>query len=528
LTALPPVPRTLPSLVVHTAAQHGDREAITDGTVRLNWRQVNDLRRRAGRAFIAAGVRKGDRIAIWAPNIHEWIIAAMGLQSLGAILVPLNTRFKGSEGADIIRRSNARLLFTVSGFLGIDYPAMLKSEPLPELERIILLRGNAAGLMTLEEFLATGDAVPDSELDALSAQVQPGDIMDIMFTSGTTGKPKGAMLTHEQNIRGYEQFSSTYGLRSGDAVLVIPPFFHSFGYKAGWLACTIFAARIVPCMTYDPEELIKVIEREKINVIPGPPTIFHGLLGPAARKQHDISSLRAAVTGAALVPEELVRRMSADLGFEVVNVAYGLTECTALVSQTSRDDPPVKIATTIGKPFKDLEVRCVDENGRDTPVGQPGEIVARGYLVMKGYFNDSQGTAAAIDANGFLHTGDVGLFDAEGYLHITDRIKDMYIVGGFNCYPAEIENALMQMPGVAQASVIGVPDERMGEVGKAFIIRRPGTDITAEQVIAWSREHMANFKVPRFVEFVDAYPMTASGKVLKTELRARNAGSAKS
>ena len=521
MTVTDPAPRTLPALVTETARRHGNQEAITDGEVRLTWREVDDLRRRAARAFIAAGIRKGDRIAIWAPNIHEWIIAAMGLQSLGAILVPLNTRFKGHEAADIIRRSNARLLFTVSGFLGIDYPAMLTSEALPELERIILLRGASAGLMTLQDFLATGDAVPDRELDAMSAQVQPGDIMDIMFTSGTTGKPKGAMLTHEQNIRGYEQFSSAYGLRAADPVLVIPPFFHSFGYKAGWLACTIYGARIVPCMTYDPEELIKVIDREKISVIPGPPTIFHGLLGPAARKQYDISSLRAAVTGGALVPEELVRRMSTDLGFKVVNVAYGLTECTALVTQTARDDPPVKIATTVGKTFKDLDVRCVDEKGHDLPAGQAGEIVARGYLVMKGYFNDPRGTAAAIDADGFLHTGDVGYFDAEGYLHITDRIKDMYIVGGFNCYPAEIENVLMQMPGVAQASVIGVPDERMGELGKAFIIRRPGADLSADQVIAWSREHMANFKVPRFVEFVDTYPMTASGKVLKTELRKR-------
>ena len=517
----PPVPRTLPALVTHTANLHGDREAITDGEVRLSWREVNALRRRAGRAFIAAGVRKGDRIAIWAPNIHEWIIAAMGLQSLGAILVPLNPRFKGSEAADIIRRSNARLLFTVSGVLGIDYPAMLRGEELPDLERIVLLRGDDAGLMDWADFLESGDGVPEGRLDTMAAAVTPGDVMDIMFTSGTTGKPKGAMLTHDQNIRGFEDFSGTYGMRTEDVCLVIPPFFHSFGYKAGWLSCTIFGTRIVPSMTYDPEEIIKVIAREKISVIPGPPTIFHGLLAPAARNEYDISSLRTALTGAAMVPVELVKRMSSDLKFDIVMVAYGLTECTAIVSLTSPTDSPEKVANTVGRPMKGLEIRIVDAEGREVPKGQAGEILIRGYLVMKGYFNDPEGTARAVDAQGFLHTGDVGMLDEDGYLMITDRIKDMYIVGGFNCYPAEIENILMQMPGIAQAAVIGVPDERMGEVGKAFIIRRPGADINAGQVIAWSRERMANFKVPRIVEFVDAYPMTASGKVLKNELRAR-------
>jgi len=515
------VPYTLPALVAHTARRHGPREAITDGDVRLSWNEVDALRRRAARALIAAGIRKGDRIAIWAPNIHEWIVAAMGLQTLGAILVPLNTRFKGVEAGDILRRSNARILFTVSGFLGTDYPALLKDEALPELQRIVLLRGNSAGCTSWSDFLSEGAPVAEGEVDARASEVRPDDVMDLMFTSGTTGRPKGALLTHEQNIRGYESFSGIYGLRPDDNYLVIPPFFHSFGYKAGWLACVIFGARILPAITFDPELLLAVIQQEKVSVVPGPPTVFHGLLAHPRRPEFDLSSLRAAMTGAAMVPVELVKRMYSELKFKVVTVGYGLTECTAILSVTRPEDAPEKVATTVGKPLPGLEVRCVGPDGAAMPQGQPGEVVVRGYLVMKGYFNDPAATAAAIDKDGWLHTGDVGLFDEDGYLRITDRIKDMYIVGGFNCYPAEIENLLMQMPGVSQAAVIGVPDERMGEVGKAFIIPRAGARLDEAGVIAWARENMANFKVPRYVEFVDAYPLNASGKVLKTDLRSR-------
>ena len=521
MSASDPIQHTLPALVARAARRFGDREAITDGAVRLSWNQVDAMRRRAARAFIASGIRHGDRVAIWAPNIHEWMLAAIGLQSLGAVLVPLNTRFKGAEAADILRRSGARMLFTISGFLGTDYPVLLAGEDLPALERTILLRGESAGATGWQRFLATADGVTEGEVDAHAAKVRPGDVADVMFTSGTTGRSKGALLTHEQNIRGFESFSSLYGLRADDVMLVIPPFFHSFGYKAGWLACTIFGSRMVPTITFDPDHLVGVIQREKITVIPGPPTIFHGLLAHPRRKEYDLSSLRVAATGATTVPVELVKRMYAELDLDVVAVGYGLTESTALVSITRPDDTPEKIATTVGKPIPGLEVRCVDPEGKTLPHGQAGEILVRGYLVMQGYFNDPEATAKAIDKDGWLHTGDVGMYDEDGYLKVTDRIKDMYIAGGFNCYPAEIENILMQMPGVAQVAVIGVPDERLGEVGKAFIIPRAGAQLTESGVIAWAREQMANFKAPRYVAFVDSYPLNPSGKVLKTELRER-------
>ena len=521
MTAAQPVPRTLPALVSHTAKRFGTRAAITDGDINLNWLEVDALRRRAARAFIASGIKKGDRIAIWAPNIHEWILAAMGLQSIGAILVGLNTRYKGEEAADILRRSNARILFTVSGFLNTDYPALIKNESLPELERIVMLRGDAPGMTSWAEFLKAGDAVPDSEVDARAALVTPGDVMDLMYTSGTTGRPKGALLTHEQDIRAYESLLGLTGLRSDDSYLVIPPFFHSFGYKAGWLASTIYGARILPAMTFDPDYLMPLIEREKITVLTGPPTVFLSLLAHPRRKDYDLSSLRLSMTGAASVPVELIRRMYSELKFEVVSIGYGLTESTAICSVSRQSDDPVKVATTVGQPLPGLDVRCADAGGNAMPQGQPGEVLIRGYSVMQGYFNDPEATAKAIDKDGWLHTGDVGLFDEDGYLKITDRIKDMYIAGGFNCYPAEIENLLMHHPAIAQVAVVGVPDERLGEVGKAFIMKKTGAQLSAAEVIDWAKEHMANFKVPRFVEFVDAFPLNASGKVLKTELRKR-------
>jgi acyl-CoA synthetase (AMP-forming)/AMP-acid ligase II len=514
------VPYTLPALVTRAKRLFGSKEAIADGDVRLTWIEVNDLRRRAAKSLIAAGVRKGDRVSIQAPNINEFIIAAMGLQSIGAILVPLNTRFKGAESADILRRSNARILFTVTGFLGMDYPGMLKDESLPDLQRIVLLRGAAPGLTSWHDFLAEGAKITDQELDAMADQVKPSDVADLMFTSGTTGRPKGALLTHEQNIRGYQSFSGIYGLSASDNYLVVPPFFHSFGYKAGWLACTIYGARILPALTFDVDQMLPLIERERISVIPGSPTIFHAMLAHPRRKDYDLSSLRMALTGAASVPVELVRQMYSELGFKTVTIGYGLTECTAIVSLTRPEHTPEKVATTIGKPIPGLEVQIVDAEGNVLAPGKEGEIVVKGYLVMQGYFNDPEATAQAIDSEGRLHTGDVGYYDEDGDLRITDRLKDMYIVGGFNCYPAEIENILMQMPGVAQAAVIGIPDERMGEVGKAFIISKPGASLSEAEVIAWSREQMANFKVPRRVEIVQSFPLNASGKVLKNELRA--------
>jgi acyl-CoA synthetase (AMP-forming)/AMP-acid ligase II len=466
--------------------------------------------------MLAAGIAHGDRVAVWAPNRHEWIVAAIGAQSVGAILVPLNTRLKGAEAAWILNRSGAQLLFTVREFAGNDYPGMLAQQSLPGLERTVLF-----GESGWEVFLAAGEGVDPQRAAMRAAAVQSEDTLDLMFTSGTTGQPKGVMTGHGQNIRVFDTWSRTVGLTEADNYLIINPFFHSFGYKAGWLAALIRGACIFPVPSFDVQETLRRIQLDRISMLPGPPTIYQSLLAHPQRASYDLSSLRLAVTGAASVPVDLIRRLYSDLGFATVLTAYGLTETCGVVTISSSGDQPELIATTAGRAMPGVEVRCVNGRGAEVPAGEPGEVWVRGYNVMQGYFDDAAATAETITADGWLRTGDIGVMSEAGYLRITDRIKDMFIVGGFNVYPAEIENLLCALEGVAQAAVIGVPDERMGEVARAFIVRRAGSTLDPQQVIAWCRRNMANYKVPRSVEFLDALPLNAAGKVLKTVLRER-------
>jgi acyl-CoA synthetase (AMP-forming)/AMP-acid ligase II len=393
---------------------------------------------------------------------------------------------------------------------------------LPGLQRIVVLRGPAPEGRDFGSYLAgvDGNEVPSpAEAAARLEAVSPDDLSDIIFTSGTTGKPKGVMCTHRQSVRVFEAWSGIVGLTEGDRYLVVMPFFHTFGYKAGWLACLLRGATIVPQLTFDLDEVLRNVEREGISMLPGAPTMYQAILEHPDRSQFDLSSLRLAVTGAAAVPVELVRRMREELTFQNVITAYGLTECTGTATACRAGDDPEVIATTSGRAIPDVEVLIVDDDGAEVPRGEPGEIVVRGYNVMQGYFDDPEQTAEAIDADGWLHTGDIGVMDAAGYIDITDRKKDMYIRGGENVYPAEVEGMLVEHPGIAQAAVVGLADERWGEVGVAFVIARHGADLDPAEVQVWAKGRMANYKVPAQVRVVDELPLNASGKVLKFELR---------
>ncbi len=522
--------RTIPHLLAASAERFADRPAIEDGDVTLGFRALADAAARTARAFLAAGLTPGDRVAIWAPNLHEWVVAALGLQRAGGVLVPLNTRMKGREVGYILEKSGARFLCTVDEFLGNRYVDLLRGgcgdatparpvADLPALERIVLLRGAAARCEGWSDFLAAGDAVSADVAQARADAVAPTDLADILFTSGTTGKPKGVMCTHEQNLRCFEVWSDVVGLRPDDRYLIVNPYFHSFGYKAGWLACLLRGATNLPQAVFDVPQVLTRIARDRVTVLPGPPTLYQMILAHADRAQFDLSSLRLAVTGAAVIPVELIHRMRRELAFETIVTAYGLTEATGVVTMCRPEDDPETIASTSGRAIPDVEVRCVDADGREVARGSAGEIVVRGYNVMRGYLDDPAATAEAIDRDGWLHTGDVGVMDERGYLRITDRLKDMFITGGFNCYPAEIESALLGCPGVGQVAVIGIPDERLGEVAMAFVVPAGGATPTPDGVIAWSRENMANYKVPRQVAIVDALPMNATGKVTKFVLR---------
>jgi acyl-CoA synthetase (AMP-forming)/AMP-acid ligase II len=334
------------------------------------------------------------------------------------------------------------------------------------------------------------------------------------------------MVTHAQTLRVFGSWTEVIGLARGDRYLIVNPFFHNFGYKAGLVACLMRGATILPVATLDVPDVLRRVADERVSMLPGPPTLYQSILNHPDRGAFDLSSLRLAVTGAAAVPVELIRRMRQELTFKTIITGYGLTECTGTAAMCRHDDDPETIANFSGRAIDDTELRVIDDSGAEVPRGEPGEVVTRGYHVMKGYLDDPEATAEAVDTDGWLHTGDIGIMDDRGYIRITDRKKDMYIVGGFNAYPAEIEGVLLTHPAVAQVAVVGVPDQRLGEVGVAFVVPRTGVEVpAAEDVISWAREQMANYKVPRAVHFVEQLPLNASGKVLKFELRDRAAAS---
>ncbi|MDQ2649132.1 MAG: FadD3 family acyl-CoA ligase [Actinomycetota bacterium] len=518
---------TIPNLLRDAARRFGDTEAIVDGDARLSFTTLAATVDEVARAFIAAGVEPGDRVAIWSPNIHEWVVSLLGLQSAGAAVVPMNTRYKGTEAAYILRTSRAKVLVTVHGFLGNDYVAMLDGHELPDLEQVVVLRGEVpAGerpyrMRSAADFFADGADVDPAVVDERVAALGPDDLADILFTSGTTGNPKGVLSTHGAALRAFADWANVVGLRHDDRYLVINPFFHAFGYKAGIVAALTVGATIVPQAVFDIPTAMAMVAEHRITMIPGPPAIYQTFLNHPDLDLEALASLRLAVTGAAAIPVSLVADMRSKLGFETVITGYGLTEACGIATMCRHEDDDETIATTSGRAIPGVEVLVVDDDGNEVPRGEPGEVVVRGYNVMQGYFEDPEQTTEAIDADGWLHTGDIGTMDERGYLKITDRKKDMYIVNGFNAYPAEIESLLLAHPHIAQVAVVGVPDQRMGEVGVAFVVAATGTTPDPDEIITWAKGNMANYKVPARVEVVDELPMNPSNKVLKFQLRDR-------
>jgi acyl-CoA synthetase (AMP-forming)/AMP-acid ligase II len=493
---------TIPELVASTVERHGDQLAVVDGDTQLSYAELAEAARRFGAALDA---KAGDCVAIWAPNRVEWIVAALGLWHAGAVLVPINTRFKGGEATDILRRSRTRVLITVGDFLGSDYVAMLHGAELPDLQRTILLD-------ELDELDLTGAG-------EVGAAVTADDPSDILFTSGTTGVPKGVVQTHSRTLRVATDWAAMTGLGPDDRYLMVNPYFHMFGLKAGILACVAAGATMFPEPAFDVERALARVAAEHITVLPGAPTLYQSILDHPDRDRHDLSSLRVAVTGAADIPVELIRRVHDELPFSMIVTGYGLTEA-GTATATSPDDDFETIATTVGRPRPGFELRIVDGD-TDQPDGQAGEILLKGGSVMSHYLDDPAATKETLSDDGWLRTGDLGVITDAGCLRIVGRVKDMFIVGGFNAYPAEIENILLGHPDIQQAAVIGIPDDRLGEVGMAFVVARPGATVSPDEVVAWSREQMANYKVPRRVELVDELPLNATGKVVKDELRAR-------
>ncbi|QYN17196.1 FadD3 family acyl-CoA ligase [Amycolatopsis sp. DSM 110486] len=493
------LPLTVPAALDAAAERDPTGEAVADGDVRLTWAALRS-RVRAFAGFLSShGVGTGARVAVCSPNTWHWVVAGLGILYAGATLVPVSTRFTARETLDVLSRARLSGLVITGRFLGTSRLAALDSLP-PLVVRVPVEAAEPP----------VPGVVEWSDVDGTfgSAAVTPDDVSDILFTSGTTGRSKGAMSAHRQALGVAAAWASCAGLSPGDRYLVVNPFFHSFGYKAGILACVLTGATIVPQRVFDASSTLRLIEQERITVLPAAPTVYRMLLDAPDRSRRDLSSLRLAVTGAASVPAPLVARMHSDLGFDTVLTAYGLTEAVVATMSSPTDSLDV-VSHFSGRPTGGFEIRLGDHD----------EILLRGPNVMLGYLDDPAATAAAIDPAGWLHTGDVGSLSADGHLRITDRLKDIYVSGGFNVYPAEVEQVLATHPAIADSAVVGLPDTRLGEVGRAYIVPHPGAGLTAEAVLAYCKENLANYKVPRSVEFVPALPRNPSGKVLKRLLR---------
>lgn len=482
--------QTLPALLREAAERFGDHPAYVEHGAATSYAQLRTRVEAAASAYVEAGVGPGDHVVLWGPNSTEWAVAALAVSCAGGVLVPVNSRYVGAEVADVVARTRAALVVVHDGFLGRDQVRELADAGVTE--RVV----------TLQDL--TSRAVEPRPLP----DVGPDDVADVLFTSGTTGRSKGAMSAHRQTVGVARAWAELGGVRQDDRYLVVNPFFHSFGYKIGIVVGLLTGCTLYPVATFDVEETMELIERDRITVFPGAPTLYQSLLTAPGRAERDLSSLRLAVTGAAVVPVVLIERMREELGIDQVVTAFGMTEAV-VVTMCREGNSAETVATTNGRAIPGMEIRT----------GEDGELLVRGEHVMLGYLDDPEATRAAIDEDGWLHTGDVGSIDEHGNLRITDRLKDMYISGGFNVYPAEVEQALARLDGVADVAVVGVPDERMGEVGKAYVVRAAGSSLTEDDVIAFARERLANFKVPRQVAFTDALPRNLSGKVLKRELR---------
>jgi acyl-CoA synthetase (AMP-forming)/AMP-acid ligase II len=513
--------RSIPAMARAAGERFGDAPAVIDGDVTLSFAEVASTMKRVAAALMAAGVQAGDRVGLWAPNSALWIPAALGVQAAGAWLVPLNTRYRGAESAHILQASGAKVLIVVDSFLDTDHVGLLADEA-PDLEclrTVVRLPppGRATG-EAWEAFLRRGSPIPDTEVDASIDAIGPEAVSDVIFTSGTTGRPKGVLLSHGRSLRCYESYNTAFGLREGQRQLVANPFFHCFGYKAGWMLGLLVGAVTIPVPVFEAGACLELMTRHRVTHMPGSPTMFWSLIDHPDRGASDISALDTVMLAAASIPVELVEAVRERLAVGTVLTGYGLTENHALGTFTRPGDDAHTIATTVGRPAPDLEMRVVDDLGSVLPAGSPGELEIRGYAHMLGYLDDEAATREAFH-DGWLRTGDVAVIDERGYVSITDRKKDMFIVGGFNVAPAEVEAALLTHDDITEVAVVGMPDPRFGEVGAAFVVPRAGSQLTAADVVALARAKLANFKVPRLVHLVSDLPHNATGKLLKGPLR---------
>jgi len=529
---------TLGSIIRRVSATYPKNEAIIAGKQRITYDLLIDKADSMANALLKLGVKKGDKVAIWMSNKPEWVYAHFACIEIGAPLVPLNTRYKAHELEYILRQSDATTLIMMDHFINIDYvpmvndvcpelkdskPGELRCKSIPSLKRVIILSENRyLGMLDYYEVLNLGKDYKDSaRFKKAQEAVKQEDVYIIPFTSGTTGFPKGVVTTHYQYIRAVEGLSTRLKITDKDRILVVSPFSHNMGNMTGMLLGAYNGACILPMESFDPAESLRLLHEEKVTKFAGSPTMYIMMLDHPDFPNRDTTSVQASLIGAADVSPDLVRTVMEKMGIKDLISAYGLTENTGISTMSQPGDPPEVVANTAGRLiFPDCELRILDpDSGAEVPRGQQGEICSRGFFVLKEYYKMPEETAAAIDSKGWFHTGDLGTMDEKGYIKITGRLKDMFITGGVNAYPAEIENYILTYPKVSMVSVVGVPDQRMGEVAMAFIKLKSGETATQEEIIKFARGKMANYKAPKYVKFVEDFPITVTGKIQKFVLR---------
>jgi fatty-acyl-CoA synthase len=512
---------TIGANLARTVAEWPDRDALVSCAegVRMTWAQFAAAVDRVARGLLGAGLARGDRLGIWSPNRHEWTLVQYATAQLGAILVNVNPAYQTTELAYALRQSGCRMLVAAESFKRSDYRAMVNEVrgELPALERVVFL-----GTADWGALLAGGDAVDAADVAAIGERLSAADPINIQYTSGTTGFPKGATLTHRNILNNGFFVGEACGYTERDRVCIPVPFYHCFGMVMGNLACSSHGSTmVIPAPGFDPAATLGACADERCTSLYGVPTMFIAMLDEPGFSGYDLSSLRTGIMAGSPCPAEVMKRVMELMHMREVSIAYGMTETSPVSTQTAADDPVAMRVGSVGRVHPWVEVKVIDPGtGTTLPRGSDaGELCTRGYSVMAGYWEDPERTAEAIDSERWMHTGDLATMDEDGYVAIVGRIKDLVIRGGENVYPRELEEFLYGHPEIADVQVIGVPDERYGEELMAWVIRREGSSLDEEAVRAFCRGRISHYKVPRYVRFVDGFPMTVTGKVQKYKMR---------
>jgi len=529
---------TVGALLDEMARRFPDNEALVypERGLRYSYAEFNEVCRQTAKGLLEMGIKKGDNVSIWAYNVPEWVVLQFATAKIGAVLVTVNTSYKSAELEYILNQSDSTTLFMVNSFKDTDYVATLNtvvpelpgSAPegvscakLPFLKNVVFIGDDApVGMLNFASLAEMGELVSDAELESVEATLDCHETINMQYTSGTTGFPKGVMLTHYNIVNNGFNIGECMKFTEKDRLCIPVPFFHCFGCVLGVMACVTHGSTMVPVEIFEPLAVLRTIEAEKCTAVHGVPTMFIAELEHPDFHKFDLTSLRSGIMAGSPCPIEVMKKVIRDMHASDITIAYGQTESSPVITQTRTDDPIELRVATVGRALPDVAVKIVDiETGETLPPGKQGELCTQGYLVMKGYYKMPDETARAIDADNWLHTGDLAIMDENGYCKITGRIKQMIIRGGENIYPREIEEFLYTHPKVSDIQVYGVPDRKFGEQVMAAIILKKGAEMTEDEVRDFCRDRIANYKIPKYVKFVDGYPMTASGKIQKFKLR---------